>query len=846
VPSAGQTAALATTAAAGPPTASPPTAGPDGWEAIPGADEALYTPGPDDEGWLLRCEVTPGSVASGGGPGPLLGTPAAADAALPVSPGPPTGPGGGRHAHTPTLTRAPHLRVLTYNLLADQYASSDYAKAHLFAHCHPHFLDPAYRRALAAAELVGYRADVLCLQEVDERAFTLVLGPVLRAAGYAGAYTNKASSVREGCATFWRADRWAVAARRDVAMKDVFAALAVAEGLDSVDGAVSPSPSFRPPDAPADRGACLALAARHAALAPALRSCSHLRAALAQVSTIGQVTLLVPRKKGGVTADASTAPDGPLLVANTHLFFHPRAPHIRSLHVAALVAEAWDVAARAASGVAEPEPVGDLLAGEPGEAVCDAEACRADGSDPAAQPALLLAGDLNSDLNDGIPGTVELLREGRLPAGWWDWAYGAGFRYEADGVDSPAATAAAAAAAAGARAPAGEGPRDSPPSPTAPGLPPPPPSSSTFTPPDLVLPLRLRPADGLATPFTNYVRGYKGLLDYVWSDPSKLGPAAWVPLPPAASLPDFLPSQAWPSDHLAVVVDLEWRPRGVRGGAPPPGGGLLPPEWRWRAPVGLEVGAEGAGAGPDSDEDDVRPPPPLAPPGQVVTVDDSDDAPSAAAAAAAAAAVSTAILALRRGEVVALPTDTLYGLAADACCASALRRLYGTKGRAARVPLAVAVGAVADVGRLARTDGLPPGLLGALLPGPVTVILTRLPRAPLAPGLNPGVATIGVRVPASSFIRAVASAHGGALALTSANVSGAPSSVAVGEFRPLWPACAKVFDGGLLGEDRAGSTVLDLSGVGDGRAATYSILRAGGGAGRVRDVLAEFGLRELV
>ena len=831
------------TAAAGPPIAPPPAAGPDAWEAIPDAEEALYTPTPEDEGWLLRCLVTPGSARSTSA-SPLLGTPAAADAALPVSPGPAAGPASGRHAHTPRPTRPPTVRVVTYNLLADQYASSDYARSHLFAHCHPHFLDPAYRRALAAAELLAYNADVYCLQEVDERAFTLVLGPVLRAAGYAGVYTNKASKVREGCATFWRGDRWAVAARRDVALKDVFSALAVAEGMAADPGAGR----ARPADAPADRGACLALAARHAALAPALRSSPALRSALAQVSTIGQITVLVPRRSA---AAYPANPDGPLLLANTHLFFHPRAPHIRTLHTAALVVEAWDVAARLGAGLAEPEPVGDIFAGAPGEAVCDAEALSAvgGGGGPAAQEAaLIFAGDLNSDLNDGIPGTVELLREGRLPAGFWDWAYGADFRYEADGVDSPSAALAAAEEAKGA-AGAADGSPPSPPSPTAPGLPPPPPTSG-FVPPDLALPLRLRPADGLATPFTNYVRGYQGLLDYVWSDPSKLRPAAWVPLPPAPSLAaSYLPSQAWPSDHLAVVVDLEWRALGVRGGAAPPGG-PLPREWAWRAPAGLELGGGGEGGveAASDDEDDVRPPPPLHPPGTVIDVSDG------VSDGAAAAAVAAAVLALRRGEVVALPTDTLYGLAADACSSSAVRRTYSVKGRAARVPLAVAVGGVADVARVGLVGGLPPGLLGALLPGPVTLVLARCPAAPLSPDLNPGVATIGVRVPASPFIRAVAAAHGGPLALTSANPSGAPSSVAAAEFQALWPHCAAVFDAGeALGQDRAGSTVVDLSEVGRGgggtshpATTTYRILRAGGGVEGVREVLGEFGLSEVV
>jgi tRNA A37 threonylcarbamoyladenosine synthetase subunit TsaC/SUA5/YrdC len=70
-----------------------------------------------------------------------------------------------------------------------------------------------------------------------------------------------------------------------------------------------------------------------------------------------------------------------------------------------------------------------------------------------------------------------------------------------------------------------------------------------------------------------------------------------------------------------------------------------------------------------------------------------------------------------------------------------------------------------------------------LLPGPVTLLLTRRADAPLAEELNPGVGAIGVRIPDSPFIRALCRQHRGALALTSANISGGMSSIAVDEFQ---------------------------------------------------------------
>lgn len=92
-----------------------------------------------------------------------------------------------------------------------------------------------------------------------------------------------------------------------------------------------------------------------------------------QVSTVAQLTVLEP-------ADAAAAPEqAPLCVVNTHLFFHPRAPHIRSIHVAVMLAEAHALMEQCAAQQG--------LNGHQQQ-----------------QPALLFCGDLNSDLNDGVPG----------------------------------------------------------------------------------------------------------------------------------------------------------------------------------------------------------------------------------------------------------------------------------------------------------------------------------------------------------------------------------------------------------------------------------------------------------
>ncbi|KAJ0623637.1 putative YrdC-like domain, DHBP synthase RibB-like alpha/beta domain superfamily [Helianthus annuus] len=198
-----------------------------------------------------------------------------------------------------------------------------------------------------------------------------------------------------------------------------------------------------------------------------------------------------------------------------------------------------------------------------------------------------------------------------------------------------------------------------------------------------------------------------------------------------------------------------------------------------------------------------------------------------------------AVEALRAGKVIAVPTDTLYGFACDACNIEAVNRIYEIKGRKHTSPLAICVGDVKDIRRFAVTDHLPIGLLEGLLPGPVTVVLTRGESSILEKSLNPGLDSIGVRVPDSDFIRMIARGSGSALALTSANLSGQPSSVDIKDFKRLWEHCTFVYDGGILPAGRAGSTVVDLTMLGK-----YKILRPGSAKEETVSILERHSLQE--
>ncbi|KYQ49763.1 YrdC domain-containing protein, mitochondrial [Trachymyrmex zeteki] len=179
---------------------------------------------------------------------------------------------------------------------------------------------------------------------------------------------------------------------------------------------------------------------------------------------------------------------------------------------------------------------------------------------------------------------------------------------------------------------------------------------------------------------------------------------------------------------------------------------------------------------------------------------------------------------LQQGKVIAVPTDTVYGLACLAANSHAIQRLYEIKQRDEKKPLAVCLSNVKEVGIWGIIDDIPAGMLEDLLPGPYTICLRR--TSALNKDLNPGIDTVGIRVPNDKFIRSVVQIVG-PLALTSANVSKEPSSLHPDEFRALWPVLDGVFHSSnnlkkQIDMRRIGSTVVDVS-----KPSCYSIVRHG-------------------
>ena len=147
---------------------------------------------------------------------------------------------------------------------------------------------------------------------------------------------------------------------------------------------------------------------------------------------------------------------------------------------------------------------------------------------------------------------------------------------------------------------------------------------------------------------------------------------------------------------------------------------------------------------------------------------------------ASEAAVAIAARCLGEGGLVAFPTETVYGLGADAANAGAIARLYEAKGRPSFNPLIAHVGDIAAAMRIARFDPTAIKLAEAFWPGPLTLVLPRTSDCAVADLATAGLDTIAVRVPAHPVARAILRAFGGPVVAPSANLSGhvSPTSAA--------------------------------------------------------------------
>jgi L-threonylcarbamoyladenylate synthase len=174
--------------------------------------------------------------------------------------------------------------------------------------------------------------------------------------------------------------------------------------------------------------------------------------------------------------------------------------------------------------------------------------------------------------------------------------------------------------------------------------------------------------------------------------------------------------------------------------------------------------------------------------------------------------IAVAARALAEGKLVAFPTETVYGLGADATNGEAIARLYAAKGRPRFNPLIVHV---ADIGLADQHGELTPlaaQLAAALWPGPLTLVVRRRPGSPISDLATAGLDTVALRIPDHPIAQAVLRTSGLPLAAPSANRSGHVSATTAQHvIEDLDTSVAIVLDGGPTAHGIE-STILDVTG----------------------------------
>ena len=421
------------------------------------------------------------------------------------------------------------LRVLTYNILADLYTSRDVDQHLMYAHCDLSHLMRWRRMPMLMYEILAYNADVICLQEVDTAIYDTLLRPVLESKGYQGFYSNKASTQQEGCAMFWSTSCFEEVSEFDmktISIRDLFAehedqllrgTFGSTEGNGEEIGNKQLS-KWNSMDEILD------LMGKHDELRRIAREKT------GQILQLAMLTLKNPRDDA-TNANAASKPKR-MILANTHLFYHPMADHIRAMQ-AYVVCKKID------------------------------EVRRQDGSDPYP---LVFCGDLNSD---PLSGAVQLLFTRAVLPHHETWRHLHDYRWEmgdtswmldhgyvgneaADTDEDPVYVEETFEEAHEDEESLAD---DS--------------FAEPFHPPPIVLPPSF-PNLVSGCPdmpeFTNFAVDFVETLDYVLaseaSEHERYGfrPKKAAPMPNADEISRYvaMPNEFMPSDHVSVVCDLEW------------------------------------------------------------------------------------------------------------------------------------------------------------------------------------------------------------------------------------------------------------------------------------------------
>lgn len=171
--------------------------------------------------------------------------------------------------------------------------------------------------------------------------------------------------------------------------------------------------------------------------------------------------------------------------------------------------------------------------------------------------------------------------------------------------------------------------------------------------------------------------------------------------------------------------------------------------------------------------------------------------------------IETAVNCIKSGGIIAVPTDTVYGIGADPFNVEAVQKLYTLKGRPEEKPIPLVLGSTEDVERVAQNlSGFFYHLTDRFWPGGLTIIVEA---KNLLPQLTAGGNTVGLRIPDQPLLLCILQEFGGPLAITSANLSGTPAATSPSEFEQELSSRLDyiVDDGETLGS--IPSTVYDIT-----------------------------------
>ncbi|XP_069107504.1 2',5'-phosphodiesterase 12-like [Argopecten irradians] len=241
--------------------------------------ECVYNTTVDDIGWTLMLKCIPKR-------GEISGVESSAVMKSPISPGPGICPFQARHLFTEPVSETNCIRVMSYNILADFYADTDYTKDILYSYCAPYALKGDYRRPLIMKEIYGYNCDIMCLQEVDRKGFNSYLTSAMDSIGYTGFSQWKGPNAPEGEAIFFKSSKFSFVADHSILLSEQLKTNPV-----------------------------------YADIAEKISVDRELTTLMEGHGAVLQVLVL----------KSIDDPDQVLCVANTHLYFHPDADRVRIL-----------------------------------------------------------------------------------------------------------------------------------------------------------------------------------------------------------------------------------------------------------------------------------------------------------------------------------------------------------------------------------------------------------------------------------------------------------------------------------------------------------------------------------